>query len=178
MSLWALVARIGHGLVTRGLGGGSGVDAPTNEPARIYVREPVSLFTISVDSPIPLYVVLVSEPVPLFSIGVVDTMSKIYVGAVATFVRVEFRNKHGVLVDPTGIVVTVYPPSGDEFEIEYLVSPTDGVGDALIRDAEGKYSVQIDATAERGDGTYRYVIVSEGAKAVTDGTFEVYSTII
>jgi hypothetical protein len=109
----------------------------------------------------------------------VREFGKVKIGGVAVSPRVEFRSAlSGALIDPTGIVVRVRSPAGDDFEIEYLVSPTNGSGDAIIRDAEGKYSLQIDATEARGVGKYRYVITSTGAKAVDDGEFEVYDTVI
>ena len=47
--------------------------------------------------------------------------------------------------------------------------------DAVIRTAEGTFTVQIEITEERGAGVYRYTVVTTGARAAEPGTFTVYA---
>jgi hypothetical protein len=179
VSLGALLTGVGRALVSWGLGGGGEDDAAAADvPARLVVREWVPLYEITTSSVEPLYTIAASTVEPLYRIEVFP-VHQIKVGATATVRRFEVRSSvTGELVDFDECTVTVDPEKSDQFALEYGTAPTDGNIDAIVRISEGRYRLQLDITEERGSGTWKYKIVTTGAKAVIDGSFEVFDLLI
>lgn len=80
-------------------------------------------------------------------------------------VTVEFRNTSAVLIDPTGVTFAVRSPAG------VVTNYTYGVDAQLVKDAVGKYRVDVNATLV---GTWRYRWASTGTgQGAEEGQFVV-----
>jgi hypothetical protein len=168
VSLGALITGLGHGLVSWGLGGEDGVVASDEFPA-----------TIRIPSARPLFSIRVPSAQPLFTIRIPMPQNRLHIGDTLYLRGLEIvDNRTDELADPDTMTVRVHCPSGVTFDLVYGTAPTSGAEDAIIRDAEGTYTVQVAITAARGTGLYEFSIVTTGARAAEPGEFRVLSRLM
>jgi hypothetical protein len=134
------------------------------EPGFITLPRAGTLYELALPAVASLYVITLARP-----------MFRLHIGDTAVLTGVTIRDAAGDLVDPATLTILILSPLGVEVELVYGTAPTSGSGDAVIRTAEGTFTVQIEITDERGAGVYRYTVVTTGARAAETGTFTVYA---
>lgn len=168
MSLLGRAVRLGHTIVSWGLGGRSERD---NSIATIQRPAPVVAYSIEIPSAVPAYTISIPSVI-------LPHANKIHVGDTVVIRPIIVRDIDDVIVDPDSFTVLVKPDNATSFSLVWGTAPSTGNADAVIRTAVGTFTVQIEITTARGAGTYAYTVVTTGAVAAEPGIFTVSSRVV